>query len=192
MTVYLVRHGESTWNVAKRVQGQTAHPRLTSRGRLQAREAARLIKPELDRTARPTVLTSDLTRAIQTADIIADAFGAVRETDPRLREQHQGVLQGRLSVEAAAALADVDWSDPDVRVDGGESTAQVYDRMVEAVTPLVERLRPDSIVVSHGDAIRLALAWASGCGPGDAPWVEVLNGGVFAIRSDRSWRRVGR
>jgi broad specificity phosphatase PhoE len=189
VTLYLVRHGESAWNVAKRVQGQTPHPRLTSLGRLQARHAARLIKPAL--TTRPAVLTSELLRATQTADVIAAALRVERVVDQRLREQHLGTLQGLVWDDAAKALNDLDWSDPDARVPGGESTREVYGRMADVLAPLVDQPAAETVVVSHGDAIRRALGWLDGHEPADLPWIEVPNGGVFAVSSDRSWRALG-
>lgn len=71
MELLLVRHGESTWNVAGRMQGQTASPALTDRGRRQAVEAgAQLLALGAER-----LLTSDLLRARQTAAIIGRTLG---------------------------------------------------------------------------------------------------------------------
>ena len=72
--LYLVRHGESEWNVRRLTQGQTAHPPLTGRGREQAAAAASLLAADLARRgARLEVVgTSDLVRAVQTATIIRE------------------------------------------------------------------------------------------------------------------------
>ena len=70
-TVHLVRHGQSTWNLQHRVQGQRDEPALTVLGRRQAVDAARELVG-----ARPVrLLTSDLTRAVQTAGIIGRSSG---------------------------------------------------------------------------------------------------------------------
>ena len=66
--VYLVRHGQSEWNVLRLTQGQTMPPPLTALGRSQAASAAEILADELVGTAR--LLTSDLTRAVETARII--------------------------------------------------------------------------------------------------------------------------
>ncbi|WP_257953364.1 phosphoglycerate mutase family protein [Nocardioides sp. B-3] len=78
--VYLVRHGQSEWNVLRLTRGQTMHPRLTPTGRAQAAAAADSLA--LGLASRPVrLLTSDLTRAVETADIIGGA--ARRRTGPR-------------------------------------------------------------------------------------------------------------
>lgn len=188
--LYLVRHGESEWNAAQRVQGQTAHPRLTHLGRTQAQRAAELIHADLASGQHPALalLTSDLKRAVETADIIGHHLQLSPTTDQRLREQHLGELQGELSVDAARTLDDVDWSDAEVPIGGGESVGQVYQRMASVLGPIRLDTSRTTIVVSHGDAIRLALGWIAGHGPVEAPWPTIANGSVFAIVADKPAR----
>jgi probable phosphoglycerate mutase len=188
--LYLVRHGESEWNVRQRLQGQTAHPRLTARGKEQAAAAAEAIAADL--AGRPTgsltVHSSDLRRAIQTAEIIGARLGVGVQPDIRLREQHVGDLQGMPSAVAASRLDDIDWSDPDVPFGGGESTRQVYDRMAQALAGRHQSSTESTVVVSHGDAIRLALGGLGGFGAADSPWPTIGNASVFAISPDGSAR----
>jgi probable phosphoglycerate mutase len=83
----LVRHGESTWNLVGRVQGQPASPELTERGRRQAADAgAELLGRGIRR-----LLTSDLVRPRQSAEIIGGALGFEPEATPILRERHYGI-----------------------------------------------------------------------------------------------------
>ena len=107
----LVRHGETSWNVDGRLQGQLMPgPALTARGRQQAMELAERLRGEpLD-----AIYTSDLQRALETAQAVAAARcqaasrsgGAVPPPpvciDVRLRERCLGVLQGLTHGEAAA------------------------------------------------------------------------------------------
>lgn len=87
--VYLIRHGETAYN-ARRVL-QTPEVPLSERGVAQARRLAdRLASAGIRR-----ILASDLTRAVMTARAIADATGAVLETDPVLQERNFGDLRGR-------------------------------------------------------------------------------------------------
>ena len=74
----LVRHGQSEWNLRRLPQGQTAHPRLTARGRRQAARAATLISDDLAAGGLTVerIVSSDLVRAVQTARIQADHLGA--------------------------------------------------------------------------------------------------------------------
>ncbi len=100
MTVHLVRHGQSTWNVEGRLQGQTVHPELTERGRREAAEAAALLRARCPGTGEDVgLICSDLVRAAQTAAVIGQVLGVSVEQDVALREQGLGVLEGRLTKE---------------------------------------------------------------------------------------------
>jgi probable phosphoglycerate mutase len=179
-TVHLVRHGQSTWNLQHRVQGQRDEPALTVLGRRQAVDAARELVG-----ARPArLLTSDLTRATQTAEIIGHALGLTPIPTPLLREQALGDLEGLTSQEASARLAGVDLSDPAVRNSGGESRHDVAARIAALLaSPLVGDLdETDEIVlVSHGDTIRIAIAVLLGENQAAAPWRSIENGSVSTV-----------
>ena len=77
-----VRHGQSTWNVIDRMQGQAAHPPLTELGREQAGQVAE----NLANRGVTRVLSSPAVRARETADIIADRLGLVATVEPLLLE----------------------------------------------------------------------------------------------------------
>jgi probable phosphoglycerate mutase len=186
--VYLVRHGQSEWNVLRLTQGQTAHPRLTDLGRDQAERAARLIGLDLARRTpvpETRIVSSDLVRARETADVLAQRMGGEVELDERLREQHLGSLEGRAYDDTWAVAAMHDWSDPTLPVAGGESLQDVHDRMA-AVLAEADRSRV-TVLVSHGDAIRAAIAHLNGLEPHQSPWVEVPNGAVARLDGTISW-----
>jgi broad specificity phosphatase PhoE len=175
LTLLLVRHGQSEWNAAGLMQGQTAHVPLTGLGHEQAATAARELA-----TLRPgAMLSSDLLRAVQTAEHCAAATGLPFTTTPALREQGYGVLEGRPSRE----LWDVvDWTDPHWAAEGGESLADLHTR----VAALLARLREDPpagvvALVTHGDTIRAAQAVAAGLGPAELPAVTPHNGTVTRL-----------
>jgi probable phosphoglycerate mutase len=177
-SVYLVRHGESEWNVRRLTQGQTKHPRLTAFGREQAAGAADAIAADLARLGLPAprLVTSDLVRAVETAQIVGERMGLVPELDARLREQHLGELEGR-SYEDSWARAELhDWSDPELPLAGGESVGQVRRRLAAVLADLAPGT--PTVLISHGDAIRSALAHLLGQSMTDTPWVEVQNGAV--------------
>lgn len=185
--VYLVRHGQSQWNARRLTQGQTAHPPLTALGRSQSAAAAELIAADLEGLglAAQRLVSSDLVRAAETAAVIGRRLRLTPEPDPRLREQHLGDLQGRTYEETWAAAETFDWSDPTQSIAGGESLMEVYDRMAAVLAELdPQRV---SILVSHGDAIRSAVAYLHGMKPHEAPWVEVANGAVVRIDADLRW-----
>lgn len=183
--VYLVRHGESEWNVLRVTQGQIGHPRLTARGREQAAAAATLIAADLAGRPVDRIVTSDLVRAVETAQILAHRFGTAPVCDARLREQHLGRLEGRPYEESFAAAEAIDWSDPTLPIAGGESLMEVYERL----GAVLDEVDPDevTILVSHGDSIRSALAYLSGIRPNEADWVVVDNGAVVRIDGQVTW-----
>ncbi len=86
----LVRHGESVWNVEKRVQGQTCRG-LTAHGHTQAGRTAELLAGWL---GEAHVVSSDLGRCRDTAAPIGEAFGVEVAVDPTLRERHFGRWEG--------------------------------------------------------------------------------------------------
>lgn len=151
--VYLVRHGESEWNQARITQGQTAHPPLTTRGRHEAMAAAATLRTEIERAGRSRVeiVTSDLVRATQTAEILAAEFGVGWREDARLRERHMGQREGRrhdVTKQLLAAARGVDHSLP-----GGESLREVARRFGALLTDLDRSII--NIVVTHGEVLRV-------------------------------------
>lgn len=98
-----VRHGQSTWNVIDRFQGQIHHPPLTARGRDQAHAAAdRLEELSVDR-----LVSSPLNRAAQTARIIADRLGLEMSFDARLVEQEHDESAEAVRTRALAFVSDL-------------------------------------------------------------------------------------
>ena len=89
-TIFLVRHGETVDNARQIMQGQT-QGELNQRGREQAEQVARRLASEpLD-----AIVASDLHRAIQTAEVIAEPHGLLVVTTPLLRERDWGSFTGR-------------------------------------------------------------------------------------------------
>ncbi len=175
LTLLLVRHGQSEWNAAGLMQGQTEHVPLTDLGHAQAAAAA----DELARLRPAALISSDLRRAVQTAEHCARATGLPYTTSAALREQAYGVLEGRPSRE----LWDiVDWTDPRWSAEGGESLAQLHDRVAAFLKQLCADPPAEVIaLVTHGDTIRAAQAVAGGAGPDGLPAVTPPNGSVTRL-----------
>src|SRR5213078_2372373 len=93
-TLLLVRHGETDWNAAGRLQGHTDRP-LSDYGREQARRLA----DELSSEGVDAIYTSDLARARETAEIVAERLHLPVVLDPDLREKNWGTWEGLTSVE---------------------------------------------------------------------------------------------
>ena len=148
--VIAVRHGETAWNVATRIQGQLDIG-LNATGREQAqRLAAALAGEGLD-----AVYASDLTRARDTGAAVARAAGLALQTDTGLRERGFGVFEGLTFAEIETRFPDEArrWRQRDAGFGptGGETLVAFYRRAVDAVGTLAARHRGQHIaVVAHG------------------------------------------
>jgi broad specificity phosphatase PhoE len=158
-TLLLARHGETDWNRDGRWQGHSDTP-LNEQGRRQARELAEQLD-EVD-----VVYSSDLARARDTAEIVAERLGLVVQTDRRLRERGFGAWEGLNSAEIQR-----DFADEHTRWKSGEGfgakDAEPFDAFAARIHAFLEevlRLHPDAnvLVISHGGSIRVIHALASG------------------------------
>lgn len=189
--LHLVRHGQSSWNVRQLVQGQADDAELTELGRAQAGSAAELLSG--NRLER--LLTSDLRRARQTADIIGKVLSLTPLSTTLLREQALGEVEGlatglaAAAWERAAAAALDEYGIPlpvvDVRLPGGESLRDVLARgQAFLALPWITDAQSDVVVVSHGDTIRVLLAHLLGDDFDELTWREVDNGDVYSVYRD--------
>ena len=164
----LVRHGETDWNADGRLQGQTDRP-LSDFGRTQAhRLACDLAEEKLD-----AIYSSDLARALETAEIVAERVGLPVLLDPDLREKDWGTWEGLTAVERD-------------RVEFvGESTEAHEERILRALRRISEG-HPDGgsvLVVTHGGSMRrvqtaalgMALPVVENCGR----WACAIENGAF-------------
>lgn len=147
--IILIRHGETDWNAENRYQGQM-DPSLNERGIAQARGLAEGLRG----LGIQVLYSSPLRRALQTAQIIAQALGIPLHTDPRLKEIRQGEWEGLLRSEIAARYPELfrRWlAEPWVATPpGGESLAQVRDRVLAAVAEIASRHQGERVgVVTH-------------------------------------------
>lgn len=152
--IWLIRHAESEWNAIGRWQGQ-ADPALSERGRAQAGALAGRLQ-----TARfEALVSSDLLRARETAEIVARATGLSLVCDGRLRERDLGAWSGLTTAEIEARwpaeLERVQARDPDVRPGGGESIRDVALRARGFFAELAQGGAAGRLgVVAHGGVIR--------------------------------------
>ena len=193
----LLRHGQTDYNVAGRMQGHI-DSMLTETGVAQAAAVA----PEIARIAPDRLISSDLRRAVDTADVVGAACGLPVKFDSRLRETHLGEWQGRTvpEIEEGWPGAIAAWrSDPAWRPPGGESRIDVVRRAQPVVDELDEEYAsaPDAtvVLVAHGGLIGglvsglLALptsSWPAIGGIGNCHWA------TLARRADHPrWRLAG-
>ncbi len=148
--VVAIRHGETAWNVDHRLQGHLDIP-LNATGRWQAQRTAGALVEE----GISAVYSSDLLRALQTAQALGDALALPVVTDPRLRERAFGVFEALTfaEIEARWPAEARRWMqrEPDFAPEGGESLRQVYDRCIAAVQGLAVAHAGQTIaLVAHG------------------------------------------
>ncbi len=163
-TLLLVRHGETDWNAARRIQGSTDIP-LNETGRAQARATAEVLA-ERFADAAPIVVSSDLSRARETAEIIAAALGVPGpQTYPQLRERAYGVAEGLTIDEYHERFGAWDREN----VPDAETSAHLRRRAVGAVRTVVRDARRRHaprdvpvIAVAHGALISQFIRHASG------------------------------
>ncbi|EPR75639.1 putative broad substrate specificity phosphatase [Leifsonia rubra CMS 76R] len=171
MFIYLVRHGETDWNRERRVQGSTDIP-LNETGREQAANTDRL----LARRHWDGIFTSPLSRARQTAEIIAAEVGlSAPIAVPALVERNYGEAEGRTGTELDALYPG------NINVPGRESRDSVVTRVVPALVELAEAHHGEFIiVVVHGGVIASVLAAVSP----ERPRAPIVNGSVHSFRHD--------
>ena len=173
MLLYLVRHGETEWNLSRRIQGSTDIP-LNDTGRDQAATAGTL----LARRKWDAIYASPLSRAFETASIIAHKVGLPEPVAvPAVVERHYGEAEGLSDPELSTRFPG------DAPVPGRESRGAVVARVLPALMELADA-HPDQaiLVVSHGGVIRSVL---NAVDP-DNQHPAIRNGSVHSFRHEHS------
>jgi len=158
----LIRHGQTNWNIEGRYQGQSDAP-LNETGRAQARD----LGEKIQNNSFSAIYSSDLSRARETAEIIASFVNLPVSLDARLREINQGEWEGKHISEIKTRYAKM-WKehrkDPEnVHSPGGETINEVSQRMSSALNEL-SRIYPDSsvLIVSHGLSLATMICRSQG------------------------------
>jgi broad specificity phosphatase PhoE len=201
--LWLVRHGESTWNVAGLAQGQHDEAELTERGLRQASDAAWRFRDHPIRA----IYASDLRRALQTAAAFAAVVGVPVIPDARLRERSLGALEGVPSAALSPSATGLDGGrvvDPDARPAGGESVRDMYQRAaafcdelaatvgdgggrsVAGAFPGVADPAGDMVIIAHGGTVRMLAAYLHGIPADQMSWGPVENASVVHIPDFRA------
>lgn len=169
--VALVRHGETDWNIDGRLQGSSDIP-LNDIGRQQARDAGSVLAAD----EWDTLVSSPLSRAAETADIIGDIVGLPRSADhDDLAERHFGRAEGMTGYDAWAY-----W--PDGRYPGAESSHDLAVRGRRGLDRIVDTHPGESVIaVAHGGIIRAILHTVTG-----HPAPRIANAGISVLVGQRS------
>jgi probable phosphoglycerate mutase len=155
MKLYCVRHGETDYNRAGRIQGQS-ESELSPLGRRQNEAVAAALAGR----GCDAVFASPLSRARESALCIAERLNLEVRLDPRLMEINAGVFQGHAwaEIEAKFPEAAARWrsEDADYRIPGGESRRDVMERAAAAFRAIRESGYRSVVVVAHGGSLSAA------------------------------------
>lgn len=177
-TIYIARHGETDWNRHGRFQGRTDVP-LNDAGRAQAKALAERLA-SLDIGA---IAASDLSRARQTAEIVAEMLSLPRvHVEPDLRERGYGVFEGLTREECVARYPDVWEAFPRSEPPLSEPRVEVLQRFTRGLLRIVETValdQPRLLVVTHGAAMRTFLEGTIGLAVPPVP-----NTGAYEVVHD--------
>ncbi|WP_029002883.1 histidine phosphatase family protein [Azorhizobium doebereinerae] len=181
--LFLVRHGETDWNVAGRLQGRRDIP-LNSLGRAQAARVGRVLAQLAGGVEGLHFVSSPLSRALETMRILRTTLELPASDfahDPQLAELSFGQWEGMTWPEIrrrdarAVRTRELDpWSfvPPD-----GESYVMLSQRAGAAV----DRVRGDAVVVTHGGVIRALLHAKAGMPAQDAALVPIRQGAIYVL-----------
>ncbi len=183
--IYLIRHGETDWNAQERFQGHTDIP-LNDNGRSQARQLIAVCRHH----KIEAILSSDLSRAFETAQIIANQLEIRIFQDSGLREAHLGKAQGLTyaEIESQFGKSLVErWrsshlTDADISYPGGESGNAIMLRSFGAITKFLATYPYTRIAVTtHGGVIRRIMQKLL---PAGSPPVPIPNGVIHPLLFD--------
>jgi len=163
LKVFLIRHGETEWNVEGRFRGR-CDISLSRRGLEQAQRTAEALS-----NLRPAaLLSSPLKRCLQTAQPLADRFGLTIEPSEGLNDVNFGEWSGlrRDEVKRRWSSEFARWRNGDLslRFPGGESLNDAKERIASLIRSLEKRFGEDDVVVcvTHQVPLKLMVCWLLG------------------------------
>ena len=162
-TIYIARHGESEWNVKKKIQGQQQHVPLTANGEKQAQDLANKLK----HVKFDAIFSSDLLRAQRTAEVIAIDKKLAVKTSQALRERKFGQVEGKTGQEFEQEFKELlnkrdQLSEPDKLsfklADDIESDEELIARLITFLREIAVAYSNQSVLmITHSGPIRTLL-----------------------------------
>lgn len=194
MDIILIRHGETEFNLAGRLQGSQDSP-LTGNGENQAIALGEYLKRRAEKPDGWFV--SPFGRARQTSQLIREYWGEEdlprEKVDERLREIACGDYEGRLKSEMDPVILERARNDPDFSYPGGESMTELLERAGEFLRSLIIRTEGNTgpyraVVVAHGNSCRALGGVLLGLGFEFARRAVLANTGLCRFASDDGGR----
>lgn len=187
---WLIRHGETEWNAGRRLQGWLDIP-LSETGLLQARQLNAHLQT-LETPRFQAVLSSDLSRAAETARLATGHLGLPVITREQLRERNYGVYQGMdwAALTEGLATQGINLRDPAQAVQDGESFQEFAQRIATAFEDLAREYAGQNLLVfAHGGVIDIAWRKAGGHALTVKREGTILNTSIniFDISADGDW-----
>lgn len=157
MKIYYVRHGQTDWNLAKKMQGGQTEKPLNETGIKQAEET----RKELENIKYDIVICSPMNRAKQTAEIINQGKETPIIIEERLRERKLGELEGNpITQECEERIWDYELNAP---IKGGESVHEFEKRIIEFVEEIKKKYADKTIlIVAHGGVAKVLKTYLYG------------------------------
>lgn len=189
MRLCLIRHGETAWNAEQRMQGHQDLP-LNAHGLAQAEQTAR----QFVGLHADALYSSDLQRAWQTAQPIANVLKLPITPLAGLRERNYGRCEGMVRKEIAGIYPEdaraLRERLPDYVLPGGESLRQHQQRIHDCIDLLADKHAGETIVVvTHGGTLDMVYRRASGASLTKARDFPIPNTGICWLNVSRSvWR----
>lgn len=149
--IYLVRHGQTDWNIAKKTQGHTDIP-LNAFGKKEAER----VSERFSSIPISKIISSDLIRAKETAEIINMRTKCPLIVDKRLREINYGILEGVERNKLPSNIWDIFNNEPNKL--NAEPMTSVYSRIKSFFDELEEQ--KNILIVTHGGALRMIMHYA--------------------------------
>jgi broad specificity phosphatase PhoE len=154
MRILIVRHGESTGNLNKIFQGQGSYP-LTEKGKIQAVLVAKELKDKYN--SIDCIYSSDLVRAKESAEIIANILGITEVTFVKgFREHNCGILQDKVfSDELIEKYLKPSMEEHSLKIPDGESRNEMVARISTAFDQIVSKTKEKStiLIITHGGVL---------------------------------------
>ena len=188
-TFYIFRHGQSTYNLSGRTQGQTNDSVLTPLGEEQALEVGKKLQDK----GVEVIISSPLTRAMQTAQLANESLNVPIRQDDRFSEVNVGEIEGLHYTVIQEKYGEKyrEWRSSDrayenMRFDGGESKKEVRTRVLDGLKDYADHSPYTRIAVSsHGIMLtQLLIAF-------EQPAIDIPNGGILALTYDGTFKIQG-
>jgi probable phosphoglycerate mutase len=179
--LWLIRHGETSWNAEGRVQGQMDIP-LSGAGQAQASAVAAMLAGR----QFGALYSSDLQRVRETAQPAAQALGLAIRVEPRLRERRYGLFEALTFAEVKARhpeeYARFRSHDPEYDLCGGEGLRVFFERSVRCLTDIAARHTGEEVLVfTHGGVLEMAYRHAKRLGLASKRDFEIPNAALNRI-----------